>query len=79
MKHFPSSSDSGQIWPSVVKFLGGSLGAQFLVIASAPLLTRLYSRSEFGSFGVFVSFVALGCTLGTLRYEMAIVLAKRSA
>ncbi len=70
-------SDSTRLGPGVARLLGGTLGGQCLILLSAPVLSRLYSPTDFGIFGVFVSLIATGCTIGTLRYDMAIVLANK--
>ena len=69
---------SGRFAGNVMKLLSGSLAAQVLVVASSPILTRLYSASDFGAFGVYVSLIALCTTVATLRYQMAIVSASRA-
>lgn len=71
--------ESARLGPAVLRLLGGSLGGQCLLLLAAPVLSRLYSPTEFGVFGVFFSLVATGTTIGSLRYEMAIVLARRPA
>jgi len=52
---------------------GGTALGQLLLVASSPILTRLYDPTAMGMFGLFVSFVSLASTAGTLRYEVAIV------
>lgn len=46
------------------------------MFASMPVITRLYSPSEFGIYVVYVSFIAIAGVLTTLRYELAIPLPK---
>ena len=52
----------------------GTLGAQALVIASTPLLTRLYTPSDFGVLAVFTAIVSITGAITNLRYETAIPL-----
>ncbi|MEO8620070.1 MAG: oligosaccharide flippase family protein [bacterium] len=58
---------------------GGTALAQALVVLSAPLLTRLYSPTEMGQFGVLLSFVGFATVGVSLRYDMAIVPARTDA
>ncbi len=71
--------DSTRLGPGVARLLGGTLGGQCLILLAAPVLSRLYSPTDFGIFGVFLSLIGTGSTVGTLRYEMAIVLASKKA
>ena len=47
---------------------------QGLVIVTSPLLTRLYSPSDFGVLAVFMSITGLLQVVSSLRYEIAIPL-----
>ena len=53
---------------------GGTAFAQFLSIAFAPLLTRIYEPSDFGLLAVYSSIIAILSIIAGLRYEMAIPL-----
>lgn len=50
------------------------MAAQLVTVAIIPVLSRLYGPAPFGEFAIFVSVTALAAVIGTLRYEMAIVL-----
>lgn len=52
---------------------GASLG-QILVIASTPILARLYDPEEFGALALFSSAYAICIVLFTLKYDFAIIL-----
>lgn len=54
----------------------GTAISQILLVASAPLLSRLYAPDAFGLLGVYISIVSWLNAIGGLRYEQAIVLAK---
>lgn len=54
----------------------GVLIAQSLSILLSPIITRLYSPSEFGVFSVYLSIVLVIEVCACLRYEMTIVLAE---
>ena len=51
---------------------GGSVAGQLILLAAAPILTRLYTPRDLGIAGVYISilgFMSVGCML---RYEMAV-------
>lgn len=56
----------------------GTVIAQGVTIAVTPLLTRLYSPSDFGLLALFLAVVSVGATLVTLRYESSILVPKES-
>ena len=58
----------------VLTLVTGAAAVQVLVLATRPLLTRLYSVEAFGVLGVFVAPAYLFATVGTLRYEDAVAL-----
>lgn len=47
--------------------------AQLITILVSPVITRLYSPDDFGSFSFFVAVVGGFVLIATLRYELAIV------
>lgn len=57
--------------------VGGTAGAQALMVLAAPLLTRLYSPEDFGLFAVYGSLLALFTVVAGLRYELAIPLPEK--
>lgn len=61
-------------WKHVLTVLGGSLGAQALPLAAAPLITRLCSPAEVGAFSVWLAVVAVAAVAATLRLEWAMIL-----
>lgn len=56
----------------------GTVMAQGVTIAVIPLLTRLYSPTDFGVLAVFLAVVSVGATLITLRYESSILVPKEN-
>ncbi|KQQ36335.1 hypothetical protein ASF61_08505 [Duganella sp. Leaf126] len=60
-------------WKHLLTVLGGSLAAQALPIAAAPLITRLCSPAELGAFSVWLGVVAIAAVAATLRMEFAMV------
>ncbi len=56
------------------KLAGGSTVAQILVVAGAPVLTRLYSPEDFGALATFSALSAILITVAAGRYELAVML-----
>lgn len=67
----------GNFIKNVSILLSGTVLAQLLTIAMAPLLSRLYTPGEFGYFAIYTSIIAALATIVTFRYELAIVIPKR--
>lgn len=59
---------------SVFILCTGSAIAQLISVACTPVITRLYSPSDIGRFGVYLSLVAMITPVITLRYEAALIL-----
>lgn len=55
----------------------GTTISQAIPIALSPILTRIYTPSEFGVFALYISIVSVIAIIVTARYEMAIVLPKK--
>ena len=54
--------------------VGGTAGAQILLVLTAPILTRLYTPEDFGLLAVYASLLAIIGVISSLRYELAIPL-----
>lgn len=54
--------------------VGGTAGAQLLMLMAAPLLTRLYGPEDFGVLAVYSGLLALFTVIASLRYQLAIPL-----
>lgn len=52
--------------------IGGSIFAQMLTMLAMPVLTRLYTPSEFGVFAMYISVVSVVSVFSGLRYDNAI-------
>lgn len=61
---------------NVITLMTGTGLAQAIPIAISPILTRLYSPEDFGTFGLYMAIVAIASVLVTGRYELAILLPK---
>lgn len=55
----------------------GTLISQGIVVASSPLLSRLYSVEAFGALSVFTSITVFFAVISTGRYELALGLPKK--
>ena len=58
------------------QLISGTVAAQSIVILTAPIITRIYTPEDLGYLAIFVSITAIIGSLSTLRYEIAIPLAK---
>lgn len=54
--------------------VGGTAGAQALMVLVSPLLTRLYTPVDFGLLAIYSGLLALFAVVASLRYELAIPL-----
>lgn len=63
---------------SVMTLMTGTGLAQLLPIALSPVLTRLYTPQEFGTFALYVSVCAILAVFVTGKYELAIVVPKNT-
>lgn len=54
---------------------GSTAIAQFIGIASLPLVTRLYTPAEIGTVSLFLSFLGFWVAIIALRYEHALIVA----
>ena len=54
--------------------VGGTAISQVILLASTPILTRLYTPAEYGLFSIFTSVASIFIPLISLKYDIAIVL-----
>jgi len=64
----------GEFGRGVLALATGTTVAQGISILTAPILTRLYSPAEFGSYSVAISALAILITLSSLGYQFAVPL-----
>ena len=62
------------LFQHILKVGTGSVVGQLLVVASAPVLTRLYSPEAYAYWAVFLSVSVIFSGVATLRFELAVVL-----
>lgn len=56
---------------NVLTLLTGTVVAQALPLLAAPILSRIYSPEEFGTYGVFIALLAIFTVASSLRYDFA--------
>lgn len=78
-KYVASVIPKGNLARGVGYLVGGTAGAQLLGILCSPIITRLYSPTQFGVLAVFMGVVSVLSSICCLRYERAIPLAEDSA
>ena len=64
----------GRIVRRIATQSAGVFASQLVVIAGAPLLTRLYTPEHFGALAAYISIVAIGASVATLHYDVAVPL-----
>ncbi len=62
---------------NVLTLMTGATIAQAIPILASPILTRLYSPSDFGILSLFVSIVTIFGAIANGRYELAIMLPEK--
>lgn len=60
----------------VTLLAGGTALGQGAVVLASPILTRLYTPEDFGILAVYTSILGIVTVVASLRYELAIPLAK---
>ncbi|KYZ76418.1 hypothetical protein AXX12_08265 [Anaerosporomusa subterranea] len=65
---------NGQIAHDFTILMSGTVISQLLLLASSPLLTRLYTPKDFGIFGLSMAITNVLALIVTGRYELAIIL-----
>jgi lipopolysaccharide exporter len=59
---------------SILTLVNGTAVSQFIVVMAMPMLTRLYTPSDFGMLAIVITIAGFITTFSTLSYESAIVL-----
>ncbi|WP_022867692.1 lipopolysaccharide biosynthesis protein [Schaalia vaccimaxillae] len=58
----------------ISSLLTGTIIAQLIVLATTPVISRLYTPEDIGSFAAFLAIPQLIAAIASLRYDMAVVL-----
>jgi O-antigen/teichoic acid export membrane protein len=62
----------------VIQLMSGTVVAQLIPVAAAPLLTRLFTPAELGVLTIFVSLSTVLAQIAAGRYELALGLPRRT-
>ena len=57
--------------------VAGATLAQAIPVLASPLLTRLYTPSDFGELAIYMTLISIASVIVTGRYELAIVLPEK--
>ncbi len=68
---------SSKYLQNVLKLMTGSLFSQIILFGATPLITRIYTAFDFGTFAIASSIAYCLSIISTGRYEMAIILPKQ--
>jgi O-antigen/teichoic acid export membrane protein len=60
----------------IITLMSGTLIAQIVTLAFIPIITRLYTPSEFGLYSLFLSIVSVLGLISSWKYDQAIMLPK---
>ena len=63
----------GKFVINVVTLMTGTIISQAIMLGVSPILTRIYSPTEFGLFAIYMSIVSLFSVIATGRYEMSVL------
>jgi O-antigen/teichoic acid export membrane protein len=75
----PGTADDRRFARHILTIACGTLAAQLVTVAAAPVLARLYPPEAFGVYGALIGFgIVFGAVAG-LKYELAIVLERSEA
>ncbi len=72
----PTRGQGESFGRDLLTLITGTLFGQFIIIASSPVITRLYGPEAFGVLALFVSIVSTIGVIICFRYELAILLPK---
>jgi O-antigen/teichoic acid export membrane protein len=62
---------------NVLKLVSGSVLSQIVGVLLLPVITRLYTPTDFGVFQIFLSMTGIIAILATFSYQMAIMLPEK--
>ncbi len=79
MQGFINRTYKSRFVRNVAVVASGTAGAQAIVIAFSPIITRLYGPEAFGILGTFMAIVAVVTPIAALSYPIAIVLPKEDS
>ena len=72
--NFKTLLSNGEFTRNVITLVKGTTIAQAIPILISPILTRIYSPSEFGILAIYISLLSILSVISTGKYELAIML-----
>lgn len=63
---------------NILRVFTGNLAASTIIFLTLPIISRLYSPSDFGQAFYFISLTAVAASVSSLRYDASIVIASKS-
>lgn len=78
LKLFLKRYSNSNFIKDVSKLITGTVIAQSIPILISPLLSRIYTPSDFGIYALYVSIISIIGVIATGRYELAIMLPKKN-
>lgn len=70
---------ASRFWRNVGRITTGTFASQAILLASTPILTRLYAAEEFGALAFFSAAYAVVAGLATLKYDASIILPRTTS
>ena len=64
---------SGNFFQNISIVMSGTVIANVIPLVISPILTRLYSPSDFGLLSIFVAIASMLSVISAMRYDLAIV------
>lgn len=74
MKQLLSHITQSSIFKNLGFLVSGTVIAQLIIVVSQLFLRRVFTPEDFGAFAVYMSVVGIAVTVGSLRFEQAILL-----
>ncbi|MGM0478974.1 MAG: lipopolysaccharide biosynthesis protein [Bacteroidota bacterium] len=79
MKRFINKFLRSEFTRNVTFVSAGTAFSQLLGVLLSPVITRLFTPEEFGSFMFYNSFIGVASIIGTLKYEQSIPIARNKS
>lgn len=73
---FERKFEGSPLWKGVLIIGSGTALAQLVAVITTPIITRLYTPSDFGLLGIYMAILTIFTVLATLKYEYAIPIPK---
>lgn len=73
------NNDSSSVFKGMLTLALGSSAARIIGLASIPIITRIYTPSDYGLLALYISITSILASLTTLKYNTAIPLPKLDA